>query len=541
LDYLSSSAAQIFRFFMPRTACALGHISQSAGQILCDTIPISADGLIVTGSGAGFTISSGAHVIELSSAHATSPLSFSGSGTEITIILTGSNDVSGGDAVAIACAAGADLTFTSSLGGSLTATSSLGVIASSPGATCKSIRFVNGTYDLDATGTGSCIGSPGSSSTLTTLSIEGGTFDLTSEQGATIGTGSSSGTTQVSNLRISGGDITCTTATVAIGAVGSGGKVGNTLTVAGGDITATCGSGPAIGSNAYGVTSIAITGGNYDLTVTASSGHVIGAVPSGTGQTMTVTVADSTFVASGHTFIGGTATEKWISGLTFQGDVRVTFTRPGVSTDSVNYVTDKPNWGGGNGGGAVYFAADASLSAVTPEKFFNKGVTINTGVNMAIMYTYGNAQEDASAWPKITFSSNLFSAGQVIDMNLKWGSETHTIVVAPSIIGKILMTGTTSGSYSVTYYLHQTGETGSLCAQNSVCSWTAGTGTVNIDLTQRSSKMNNPTKSPTPLPSTPSPAQTINVATEDFTSVDLPYHRRRRFRRITSIVIVLCT
>jgi hypothetical protein len=330
----------------------------------------------------------------------------------------------------------------------------------------------------------------------------------------------------VADLKISGGDISCTAGGVAIGAAASGSTVSGELTISGGKVTTSCSSGPAIGSTGSGVSQIKISGGTHELKVVGGLNQPVIAFAISSQAGKSVRIADSTIVAQGGNFIARDGTP--ISDLLFEGVVHITFTRlSGTTTNALCYVPS-------NG---VFVAAGASFTAVTPVRFFSNELTPPSSNRPSVAFIYpSKATERDGVNPPviITFGSNIVN--KAMDLVLKGSPGNTALVVTPTTNTKIVIGGQTTGSYEVLYYEHATGENGVLCSanHNPPCQWGAEGSNVEVDLTYKGSTAANPTKSQSPVPAT-----TINPATHQFTSINLPYRRRRRFRRITSIVIAL--
>jgi hypothetical protein len=160
------------------------------------------------------------------------------------------------------------------------------------------LRIEGGAFNISAIGGGAAIGS-GSAvsqytgtylSTVTTLAIFGGSFDLQSANGAAIGAGSGTnigsssgagGVSSVVSMAITGGEIRVHAAGNSAGlgtgfASSNGNSTVNTLSVTGAAVTvhgaATgIGAGPATNNRRSIVGQIAIGGGEFDLTGQAGS------------------------------------------------------------------------------------------------------------------------------------------------------------------------------------------------------------------------------------------------------------------------------
>jgi hypothetical protein len=181
------------------------------------------------------------------------PFVVSGSGIAY-ISLVGHNKVNSTNSPAFECTENSELFFSTPGNGDLSAigVESSGIGTNSIG-TCDSIEFYNGTYVIDA-GIGTAIGAsdaPGTSSTLTSLQIDDGTFTLTGTTGIGSGTVHDNGNSTLDQVRIITGTFTIN----AIEGIGSG---------------------PALNGHSY-VSSIIIWDGTFHVDASAGSG--LGAGP----------------------------------------------------------------------------------------------------------------------------------------------------------------------------------------------------------------------------------------------------------------------
>jgi hypothetical protein len=440
-----------------------------------------------------------------------------------------------------------------------------GYAASGSSASIGAVDITGGTFTIKVTNAAGIGSGDSASSTIisyvNTVTISGGTFTITGTTGAGIGAGSSStGAGKVETLAISGGvfgikqstgvAIGAGTGTCAVGTASLGGWIptaGIPLAISGGVFVAECTTGPAIGASATGVAQLTITGGDFDLKVTSGTLPVIGfhrRDASDTGQQMSVSISGATLVAHGATFLGA-ADSDLLPAVTFGGVVRVTFTRPAVSypaspAQAAVFTVEK----------MVTVESTAYLVAVTPVRFFDKGLTTNIWVTtgrLALIYTGSIDTGADSGFPhgQISFSTggyytpvSLFDDGERIDLTLAWASGTHEVTFDFFSGAKMVLSGTSSGSYTLRYYVHRTGESGTLCG-GTQCAWTAGDGIVSISVDSKGTTKLNPTKSPTAAPTTLSPPPTVHVETEEFTPALLQYQLRRVFRWLSVFVVGL--
>ena len=245
------------------------------------------DGEVLTGTTSGtVTIPDGAS-ITLKDITITGGIVCEGSAT---IILAGTNSVTGLSQMAGIQAGGTGTTLTIRGNGSLTATGTQGAgIGGGREGTCGDILISGGV--ITATG-GSFSAGIGASvnGTCGNITISGGVVTATGGTGSPgIGTGAG-GSSTCGNITISGGDVTATgTKGAGIGTGFGSGTCGD-ITISGGVVTATGeGSSAGIGSgtgNTCG--NITITENVERVTATKGDGHSIGAGDNGTCGTVTI-------------------------------------------------------------------------------------------------------------------------------------------------------------------------------------------------------------------------------------------------------------
>jgi hypothetical protein len=229
----------------------------------------------------------------------------------VSFALIGSNHIHSFSGPGIACAEGANLSFSAAADSSLTVVSPTTGIGASPQSQCSELEILNGSYTASgSTGIGGSF-----NSTVEKLRIRGGAITAIGDLGAALGSGHSnkSGSSTIGSLTISNSVINATGKSgAAIGAGASNGSksVVTRLEITNAAITATGYRGSGIGAGASdesgvsAIESISIAGGR----VTAV-GHYGAAIGAGTGTAKTsvgkLAIANTTLNVTG--MAGGAA------------------------------------------------------------------------------------------------------------------------------------------------------------------------------------------------------------------------------------------
>jgi hypothetical protein len=209
------------------------------------------------------------------------------SNSDVTLVLSGANSISGGMDAAIACADQSNLTVLARAGASL-AVSGYAGIATPAGGACHALEVRNGSYRI-ANGDGACIGT-GASASLASLVIADGAFTFLNgdRAGACVGTGAAVGVGNASSLRlllIENGTFNCS-GKDGMGCIGTGLAADNgtqfleNLTVRAGTFSSTSaesalvGAGVSTRGGSQAIGSIEIFDGNF--TASRGAGALIG-------------------------------------------------------------------------------------------------------------------------------------------------------------------------------------------------------------------------------------------------------------------------